>query len=128
MSGSYMLDTNIIIAFYDKDPNVLKKIEEGKIYVPSIAIGELWFGAEKSRKKSSNRKQIEALVDQVTVLPVTEETSKHYGIIKNHIKQKGKPIPENDIWIAAVAREYDVVLVTRDQHFSNIDLIKTEAW
>ena len=128
MSGSYLLDTNIIIAFYDKDPKVLKKIAEGKIYIPSIVIGELWFGAEKSRKKSSNQKQIEALVDQVTILPVTEETSKHYGIIKNQLKQKGKPIPENDIWIAAVAREYDVMLVTRDQHFSNIDQIKTEAW
>ena len=55
MSGSCLLDTNIIIAFYDQDPNVLENIAEGKIYVPSVVIGELWFGAEKSSKKSSNQ-------------------------------------------------------------------------
>lgn len=128
MNGNFLLDTNIIIAFYSRDPIVLKKIVEGKIYIPSIVIGELWFGAEKSIKKSTNQKQIETLAEQVTILPVTEETSKHYGVIKNQLKQKGKPIPENDIWIAAIASEYDITLVTRDQHFANIDMIKAEAW
>lgn len=128
MSGSCLLDTNIVIAFYDQDPYVLEKIMEGKIYIPSIVIGELYFGAEKSSKKLSNQKQIDALINEVIVLPVTEETSRHYGWIKNQLKQKGKPIPENDIWIAAIAREYDVILITRDQHFSNIEGIKTEAW
>jgi tRNA(fMet)-specific endonuclease VapC len=128
MSGSYLLDTNIIIAFYGQDPKVLKRIAQDKIYVPAVVVGELWFGAEKSSKKSSNQKQIEALIDQVIILPVTEETSKHYGIIKNQLKQKGNPIPENDIWIAATAREYNIILVTRDHHFSNIEEVKIETW
>ncbi len=127
-SGNYLLDTNIIIAFYDKDPNVLKEIAKAKIYVPSIVIGELWFGAEKSGKKLSNQRQIEAFVDQVSVLPVTETTSKHYGVIKNALKQKGKPVPENDMWIAAIALEYDLVLVTRDRHFSYVPSVKLVAW
>ena len=128
MSGSCLWDTNIVIAFYDQDPQVLGKIKTNKIFIPAIVIGELWFGAEKSSKKLSNQKQIKALIDEVAILPVTEETSKHYGQIKNKLKQKGKPIPENDIWIAALAMEYDILLVTRDQHFSNIEGIKIEAW
>ncbi len=128
MGGSHLLDTNIIIAFYDRDPKVLNRITRHKIYIPSIVIGELWFGAEKSANKLSNQKQIEALIDHVTILPITEETSKHYGTIKNELKQKGKPIPENDIWISAIAREFSIVLVTRDQHFSNISDIRIETW
>ena len=128
MNGSYLLDTNIIIAFYDQDPNVLKKITQAKIYVPSIVIGELWFGAEKSGRKQSNQQQIEALVERVSVLPVTHATSKHYGVIKNALKQKGRPIPENDIWIAAVAQEYELTLVTRDHHFSHVPSAKLVAW
>ena len=128
MNGSYLLDTNIIIAFYDQDPNVLKKITQAKIYVPSIVIGELWFGAEKSGRKQSNQQQIEALAERVSVLPVTHATSKHYGVIKNALKQKGRPIPENDIWIAAVAQEYELTLVTRDHHFSHVPSAKLVAW
>ena len=51
MSGNFLWDTNIAIAFYDQDPRILKRVADAKIYVPSIVIGELWFGAEKSKKK-----------------------------------------------------------------------------
>ena len=128
MSGSYLLDTNIIIAFYDKDPKVLEQIANPKIYVPSVVIGELLYGAEKSKKKSSNQNRIFDLVKEVTVLPVTADTSEHYAVIKNQLREQGKPIPENDIWIAAIAMEYDITLATRDKHFNNIDKIKLEAW
>ena len=54
------------------------------------------------------------------ILPGSVETARHYGIIKSQLKKKGRPIPENDVWIAAIAKEYDLTLVTRDDHFSYI--------
>ena len=128
MSGSYLLDTNIVIAFYEGEPKLVKKIAGSEIYLPYVVIGELRCGAEKSGRKSSNQKQIDALVEQVTVLPGSATTAKHYGVIKSQLKKKGRPIPENDIWIAAIAKEYDLILVTRDDHFSHIEGIKQEAW
>lgn len=128
MSGNFLLDTNILIAFFKQDPNVLKEISRSSIYVPSLVIGELWFGSEKSSKKKNNQKQILALIEEVTILPVTTETAKHYGLVKNGLKQKGTPIPENDIWISAVTKEYDMTLVTRDAHFFNIESIKISKW
>ncbi|MCX5885058.1 MAG: PIN domain-containing protein [Proteobacteria bacterium] len=62
------------------------------------------------------------------VLNCSAETTKRYGEIKNRLKDKGKPIPENDIWIAALAKQYDLTLVTRDTHFNEIDKLKLEAW
>lgn len=128
MSGNYLLDTNILIAFFKQDPKVLKEISRKSIYVPSVVIGELWYGSAKSLKKESNQKQISSLVEEVTILPITTETAKHYGTVKNELKQKGTPIPENDIWISAVAKEYDMTLITRDGHFAHIESIKISKW
>jgi tRNA(fMet)-specific endonuclease VapC len=61
-------------------------------------------------------------------LHIDENTAKFYGSIKAALRKKGKPIPENDIWIAAIAQQYDLILITRDNHFSEIDNLNTELW
>jgi tRNA(fMet)-specific endonuclease VapC len=55
-------------------------------------------------------------------------TARSYGKIKNQLKVKGSPIPENDIWIAALADQYQLLLITRDKHFNNIEAISIETW
>lgn len=55
-------------------------------------------------------------------------TARQYGEIKNKLRKKGRPLPENDIWIAALALQYDLILVTRDQHFDEIDNLKLVSW
>lgn len=62
------------------------------------------------------------------MLDCDTETAKVYGIIKNALRTKGKPIPENDIWIAAIALQHDVTLVTRDAHFGAIDGLDLQTW
>lgn len=57
-----------------------------------------------------------------------EVTARHYGEIKNQLKENGRPIPENDIWIAAIAQQYDLTLVTRDKHFNAVANLSIEAW
>ena len=56
------------------------------------------------------------------------QTARHYGQVKNQLRVKGRPIPENDLWIAAVARQHALTLVTRDKHFSDIDDLPTVGW
>jgi tRNA(fMet)-specific endonuclease VapC len=62
------------------------------------------------------------------VLPLNADTAKRYGEIKNLLRTKGRPIPENDLWIAAIAQQYDLTLVTRDPHFKSVEKLKIEVW
>jgi len=62
------------------------------------------------------------------VLPCDTATGRHYGQIKSGLRTRGRPIPENDIWIAAIARQYDLTLVSRDVHFAEVESLKVEAW
>ena len=55
------------------------------------------------------------------MLDVTFDTASLYGTIKANLRKKGKPIPENDIWIAAIAMQHDLTLLTRDRHFEAVD-------
>ena len=131
MSGkeSVLWDTNIVIAFFKQEEKVLAPVRKGvNVYVPIIVIGELYFGAEKSQHQQANRQKIEALTQETTVLYCLDETPKHYARIKNQLKIKGAPIPENDIWIAAIAQEYNLPLITRDQHFKHIDRLQIIQW
>lgn len=129
MNGRFLLDTNIIIALFAEDPKIHEHITNAsEVFVPSIAIGELYFGAYKSSKVQENHARIDEFIFNNTVLACNADTARRYGDIKFSLKEKGQPIPENDIWIAAVAQQYDLTLVTRDTHFGVIDDLKIEAW
>lgn len=127
MNGNYLLDTNVIIAILNGEVNLSKKLRKAqKIYVSSIALGELYFGMYNSARKKDNIKLLESFIDEVSVLNTTIETSKEYGIIKTELKKKGTPIPENDIWIGAIAAQHALTLVTKDKHFLSIKCISVE--
>ena len=129
MNGKYLLDTNIIISLFAKDSQIhdrMAKAEE--VFVPCIAIGELYFGADKSIKLGENLARIDEFALHNTVLPCDTDIAKRYGAIKNSLKEKGIPIPENDIWIAAIAQQYDLTLISKDSHFEAIENLKIETW
>jgi len=129
MSGKYLLDTNIIIALFAEDPFVKKHIAKaGEIFIPAIVIGELFFGAFKSGRPKANTARIENFAACNTVLACDIGTSRQYGYIKSLLHKKGRPIPENDIWIAALALEYELILVSRDEHFEEINRLDKVAW
>lgn len=130
MSGnSYLLDTNIIIAALGGEKDVIDNIHAAKrIFIPSIVVGELYFGAFKSAKQDQNIYRIKQLIGESVILACDEASAFFYGQIKNELKAKGSPIPENDIWIAAIAFQYDIQLVSRDKHFSNIDQVNHIVW
>jgi tRNA(fMet)-specific endonuclease VapC len=56
------------------------------------------------------------------------ETARQYGEVKNRLRLKGRPLPENDVWIAALALQHDLILVTRDAHFQEVENLQPVAW
>ena len=75
-----------------------------------------------------NIERIAELVATTTILGTDADTALYYGQVKTELRQKGRPIPENDIWIAAIALQYDLTLITRDAHFEYIENLLTEEW
>jgi tRNA(fMet)-specific endonuclease VapC len=129
VSGRYLLDTNIVIALFAGEQSVLDHLRDAaEVYTPSIVIGELIYGAHKSSQVSLNLKRIEAFIASNIILACDAVTALHYGKLKEQLRQKGRPIPENDIWIAAIALQFDSVLVSRDEHFSQVQGLKVESW
>jgi tRNA(fMet)-specific endonuclease VapC len=129
MSGRYLLDTNIIIGLFADEVLVKSSLAQAdEVFIPSIAIGELCYGARKSRRAQENLIKIDELVANSTVLGCDAETARRYGEIKNKLRLKGRPLPENDIWIAALTFQYGLTLATRDAHFQEVENLQTAAW
>lgn len=127
-NGKYLLDTNIVIAIIAQDDSVTSRIASfNHIFIPNIVIGELYFGAHNSKQKEKNISVIESIASNYAVVSCGADTAKHYGAIKYELKKMGKPIPENDIWIAALARQYNMIVVTRDSHFNYIFDLEVES-
>jgi tRNA(fMet)-specific endonuclease VapC len=130
MSGKdYLLDTNIVVAFFNGDPTIVQQVNRLSIVqLSSVVIGELYYGAFKSAKTQQNIERIRSFLSLCNVLSSDTETSYWYGHIRENLRKKGKPIPENDIWIAATARQHQLILVSRDKHFDEVDSLSVEVW
>ena len=129
MSGRFILDTNIVIAIFSGETSIKEHLlKADEVFISSTVLGELFFGAFKSKHSKTNLKRISDFADSISILMCDKDTAYQYGIVKNKLLEKGKPIPENDIWIAAVAMQNNLILVTRDAHFSEIDDLISENW
>lgn len=127
--GNYLLDTNIVIAMVANDAAVQEGIRNaGEVYLAAPVIGELYYGARKSGKTAENVETIDLLTQRFPRLDCDLETAQWYGIIRNRLQRKGRPIPNNDIWISAIAIQHDLVLVTRDSHFDEVDTLQVQRW
>lgn len=126
---NYIFDTNIIIKFLNGNSEIINKISVlDNIFIPSVVCGELYFGIENSRHKEKNITTVNGFLSMCEVKNIDEKTAKLYGNIKFQLKIKGTPIPENDIWIAALAKQYNCILITNDTHFGNIQDLTIENW
>lgn len=129
MPGRYLLDTNIIIALFKEDPGVVARLQAApEVFLPSIVLGELYYGAANSGRPRPNQARVEEFAASCPLVAVDGLSALHYGTVRSQLKRKGKPIPENDIWIAACAVQHDLTLVTRDGHFKDVDGLPLESW
>ena len=126
MNGK-LVDTNVIIRFFKGETELFSLFDDMKnLYISSITVGELMYGAELSKKSDFNRENYFCFCQQMKVLYPDLEIAKSYGIIKASLKSKGKHIPENDIWIAATCHAADLTLITADSDFDFVDEISVE--
>ncbi len=129
MAGRLLLDTGIIIDLFAEDPAVKQGLSQAaEIFVPSIAVGELLYGARISARAEENRAKVEAFAAANMVLSCDLQTCSHYAEIKAALRAKGRPIPENDIWIAAIALQHGLQLAARDPHFEEVDGLGVVKW
>jgi tRNA(fMet)-specific endonuclease VapC len=129
MAGRILLDTNIVIAHLDQDESVNEHISHTtEVFVSAVVVGELSYGTMKSQRKKSNIARLMAFLRKATTLACDATTAHIYGEIKNELRLLGKPIPDNDIWIAANVRQYGLTLASRDDHFSHVPNLKVEKW
>lgn len=128
MPGKVLLDTNVIIAFFSGENAAVKGVISSEVFVASTVLGELHYGARKSAHAAVNLARIERFAAAVPVLSSDAATAQLYGQVRNNLRLKGRPIPENDIWIAAAAIQHGLPLVTRDDHFKEVDGLHIESW
>jgi tRNA(fMet)-specific endonuclease VapC len=124
-----ILDTNALSAAADGEPAALGILSEAeRIMVPVIVLGEYRLGIAQSRHRASYENWLQEWISSVTVLDIDEETSQSYAALGLELKRKGKPIPTNDLWIAALCRQHALPILSRDRHFDLIPGIRRLTW
>jgi|ERR1017187_1286714 tRNA(fMet)-specific endonuclease VapC len=128
-SGRFLLDTNIVIALLEGDDTVLSHLDQApEVFLPAVAVGELFFGAAKSGRPSENTAKVERFAADRSIVPCDLDVAREYGRLKQRLREKGRPLPENGIWIAATAIHHGMVLVSRDHHFQEVEDLDIEDW
>ena len=121
--------SNIIIALFANQALVKDNLAQAsEVFISSIVISELCYGARKSGRVGENLARVDELVANTTILVCDAKTARQYGEVKNKLRVKGRPLPENDVWIAALALQHNLTLATRDAHFQEIENLLTVAW
>ena len=124
-----ILDTDALSAAADGDLSLQDVIAgAGRIAVPVIVIGEYRFGIAQSRQHKAYEEWLREWINAVTVLDVDRETTHEYAKIGLELKKMGKPIPANDLWIAALCRQHSLALLSRDRHFDFVPGIQRRGW
>jgi len=128
-AGSVLLDTNIVVAHFRNDPSATTHLKAASaIYLPWIALGELHYGALRAQRREAQMALIREFLQVAILLLPDQSTSERYGHLKAELADAGRLIPDNDIWIPAIAQQYDLPLTTRDAHFAAVPRLKTLAW
>ena len=126
MNGK-LIDTNVIIRVLKGQTELFPLFDDmEKLFVSSISVGELMYGAELSKKRDDNAAGYYSFCQQMNVLVPDEEVSLQYGKVKAQLKRNGTPIPENDIWIAATAIAGKLTLITADSDFKMVEGLQLE--
>jgi tRNA(fMet)-specific endonuclease VapC len=124
-----IVDTNALSAAADGDPEIIAILARAdQMAIPVIVLGEYRYGIAQSRNRTRYESWLIGLLHDCFVLDITEPTTQHYAEIVLELKRKGKPIPANDLWIAALCRQHSLPLLSRDLHFDSVAGIKRFQW
>jgi tRNA(fMet)-specific endonuclease VapC len=125
-----LLDTNVLSEFFFGDPETVEAFQRaGTLAVNTIVLGELLAGFAMGNRPGENRRLLARFLanPRVSIHPLGSDTAEHYVGVFAQLRRKGRPIPSNDMWVAASALEHGLVLLTRDGHFAEIDGLLTAS-
>lgn len=127
-AGSVLVDTNVVVAYFRGDKALPQTFAETAVCLPWVVLGELYFGAQRAQRRQEQLAHIRDFLTTAALLFPDQHTTEQYGQIKAELAKMGRPIPDNDLWIAALARQHDLALATRDEHFAVVPGLKTIGW
>lgn len=129
MAGRVLLDTSAAAALLRGDDSLAEKLSLlEEVFTSVVVIGELLYGALHSANAIANLERVTTFATAITTLPADESTAAVYGRIKQVLRARGRPLPDNDLWIAATTIQHGLVLLNRDAHFAEIDELDGEGW
>ncbi|CAN5475842.1 hypothetical protein BH20VER3_BH20VER3_23770 [soil metagenome] len=124
-----ILETNAVSSLFRGDPGLAELLGDNERHqLPVIVVGEYAFGLAQSRGRQRLQTLLNQLVRESDVLEADLETARFYSEVRVALHQKGQPIPENDLWIAALCFQHRQRLVSRDQHFDRIPELQRQGW
>ena len=133
MSVRYLLDTNICIYIAKQNPPAVRerfaRHSASELAMSVITLGDLRFGAEKSKQRERALAGIQTLSRLMSIAPLPESAGEHYGQIRSALQGKGQIIGANDLWLAAHARAEGWILVTNNEReFIRVAGLQVENW
>ena len=124
-----ILDTNALSAFVDGVPGVSEVLRRHwRAAIPVIVLGEFRYGIAQSKYRAQYEAWLELHLPEFDVLTLTEETAITYAAVRTALKKSARPIPANDAWIAALAIQHDLPILSRDGHFDAVPELDRETW
>ena len=124
-----LLDTTAISGVAAGDETLIKTIESApRLCVTIISLGEYGYGLAQSKHQTELSEWLAAFLQRAETLFIGRETLPHYAEVRRQLKKDGKPIPANDCWIAAMAKEHRLPVVSRDKHFDAVKGLRRIAW
>jgi tRNA(fMet)-specific endonuclease VapC len=124
-----VLDTNALSALAARDESLLTVVEKApRLCVTLVALGEYLYGLAQSRHRAELEDWLDAFLERAEVLSISRATLPFYAETRLQLKSDGTPIPANDCWIAAIAREHRLPVLSRDRHFDYIKCLRRISW
>ena len=124
-----ILDTNALSAFADGDVAVGEILgRQARAAIPAVVLGEFRYGIAASRHRSTYEAWLRSHLPRFDVLAVTGETALSYAALRVALRRSGRPIPANDAWIAALALQHRLPVLSRDEHFEAVPGLERQGW
>lgn len=124
-----ILDTNALSAFVDGDDGVGDVLRrQSRAAIPVIVLGEFRYGIAESRHRAAYESWLDSQLPHFDILAVTDETTIAYAALRVALKRSGRPIPANDAWIAALALQHRIPILSRDHHFDVVPGLERRGW
>jgi len=124
-----ILDTNALSAFADGEDAVVEVLRrQSRAAIPVIVLGEFRYGISQSRHRSAYEAWLNSQLRGFDILDVTEQTAVKYAELRVALRRSGRPVPANDAWIAALAIQHRLSVLSRDEHFDAVPDVDRIAW